>query len=108
VLVLYQAEWCPYSHRVRMVLTELGLEWLARPQPVERADRDAMERETGTRSIPTLADGDEIVSGAGEIVDHLRRRYGEPGDAGRHRAMMRKEWPHWVELHGGTPDAAKL
>ena len=30
MLVLYQAEWCPCSHRVRMRLTELQLEWVAR------------------------------------------------------------------------------
>jgi len=30
-LVLYQAEWCPFSSAVREVLTELGLEFVARP-----------------------------------------------------------------------------
>jgi glutaredoxin len=27
---LFQAEWCPYSHRVRQRLTELGLDFTAR------------------------------------------------------------------------------
>ena len=27
---LYQAEWCPHSHRVRQKLTELGLDFTAR------------------------------------------------------------------------------
>jgi glutaredoxin len=29
VLELWQAEWCPYSHRVRQRLTELGLDFVA-------------------------------------------------------------------------------
>lgn len=78
MLVLYQAEWCPYSHRVRMRLTELGLEWIARPVSVGRAGRDAMEAVTGTRSIPTLIDGEIVVSDADEIIAHLDRTYPEP------------------------------
>jgi len=100
MLELWQAEWCPYSHRVRLRLTELELDWIARTIPVDRAERDAMEAATGTRSIPTLVDGDSVVQGADEIVAYLDARYAEPRDAGRHRAQMRVEWSHWLELEG--------
>jgi glutathione S-transferase len=101
MLELWQAEWCPYSHRVRLRLTELELDWIARTIPVDRAERDAMEAATGTRSIPTLVDGESIVQGADEIVAYLDARYAEPHGARRHRAQMHAEWSHWLELEGG-------
>src|SRR4029079_1773124 len=69
--------------------------------PVDRAERVAMEAATGTRSIPTLVDGDSVVQGADEIVAYLDARHAEPHDAKRHRAQMRAEWSHWLELEGG-------
>ena len=101
VLELWQAEWCPYSHRVRLRLTELELDWIAHAIPVDRAERVAMEAATGTRSIPTLVDGDSVVQGADEIVAYLDARHAEAHDAKRHRAQMRAEWSHWLELEGG-------
>lgn len=96
MLELWQAEWCPYSHRVRRRLTELELDWVARAVPLAREERDAMEAATGLRSIPTLVDGDIVLHGADEIVAHLDAQYPEPPDAHRHHAQMRAEWPHWV------------
>jgi glutathione S-transferase len=100
VLELWQAEWCPYSHRVRLRLTELRLDWVARAVPIDRAERDAMEAATGSRSIPTLVDGDVVVEGDDEILAYLDDHHAEPPDAARHRAQMRAEWPLWVELEG--------
>ena len=37
MLELWQAEWCPYSHRVRLRLTELELDWIARTFPTTDA-----------------------------------------------------------------------
>jgi glutathione S-transferase len=102
VLALWQAEWCPSSHRVRLRLTELGLDVMLRQVPVDRADRDEMERETGSRSIPTLVVDGEAISGTDEILARLEQEAGRPG-GGDHRAKMREEWPHWVELEGGGP-----
>ena len=59
-----------------------------------------MEAATGLRSIPTLVDGDTVVHGADAIIAYLDERHEEPTDARRHRAQMRAEWPHWVELEG--------
>jgi len=49
MLTLYQAEWCPFSSAVRELLTELGLDFVARqvePWPSERARLRELERET--------------------------------------------------------------
>jgi glutathione S-transferase len=100
MLELWQAEWCPYSHRVRLRLTELRLDWIARTIPLDKTERDAMEDATGLRSIPTLVDGDVVAHGADEIIAYLDERNPEPSDAARQRAQMRAEWPHWVELEG--------
>jgi glutathione S-transferase len=101
VLELFQAEWCPNSHRVRMRLTELGLDWCARNVALEPEQRDAMEEATGGRSIPTLKHGDVVVSGADSIIAYLDAQYTEPPDAHLHRRKLeRDEWPHWLELHG--------
>lgn len=100
VLELWQAEWCPYSHRVRMRLTELRVDWLARTIPLASDERSAMDAATGGRSIPALVDGDVVIHGADAILAHLDSNYLEPADAARHRAQMRAEWPHWQELEG--------
>ena len=100
MLELWQAEWCPYSHRVRLRLTELELDWVARTVPLDRAQRDATAEATGTRAIPTLVDGETVVHGADEIIAHLDAHHAGPPDADRHRAQMRVEWPHWVAQHG--------
>ena len=98
VLELWQAEWCPFSHRVRLRLTELRVDWVARTIPLARDERSEMDAATGLRSIPTLVDGGAVVHGADAIIAYLDERYTEPVDAHRHRAQMRAEWPHWVEL----------
>jgi glutathione S-transferase len=101
VLELFQAEWCPHSHRVRMRLTELGLDWCARNVALEPEQRDAMAEATGVRSIPTLKHGDVVVSGADPILAYLDVQFAEPPDAHLHRSKLeRDEWPHWLELHG--------
>ena len=41
MLTLYQSEWCPACHRVRQVLTELGLTYIA---VNVAADRDEQRR----------------------------------------------------------------
>ena len=42
MLELWQAEWCPYSHRVRLRLTELDLDWIARTIPVGRTPASSL------------------------------------------------------------------
>ncbi len=44
MLELWQAEWCPASSRVRERLTELGVDYVVRQVPVEKAERTALMR----------------------------------------------------------------
>jgi glutathione S-transferase len=100
-LELYQAEWCPYSHRVRTRLTELGVDVVLRQVAADRAGRGAMAEATGGAiGIPTLLAPDGAVSGADEIIAWLDARYAERPDIERHRAKRRADWPLWVKLHG--------
>lgn len=39
MLELFQAEWCPFSARVRQRLTELGVDYIVWQVPVEREAR---------------------------------------------------------------------
>ena len=99
MLELWQAEWCPYSHRVRLRLTELGIPFVARQVRVDPDLREDLEASTGLRSIPTLVDGDTVVSGTDAILAHLDARFEEPAEAHAQRAKMDEEWPHWLAQH---------
>jgi predicted GNAT family acetyltransferase len=74
-LVLYQAEWCAFSSAVREVMTELGLDFVARQVEPWPKQRETMRAVAGTDVIPALQveDGRFFV-GAREIFDHLRGR----------------------------------
>jgi len=73
MLTLYQAEWCPFSSAVRELLTELGIEFVARqvePWPEEPAQ---LRELAGTDEIPVLqADDGEVYRGTREIFVYLR------------------------------------
>jgi glutathione S-transferase len=86
MIELYQAEWCPYSSRVRQRLTELGISFVARQVPAEPADREELRRKTGSDEIPALVDDGEPVAGDTDaLIAYLDRRHGEPADAAAHR-----------------------
>jgi uncharacterized protein len=74
-LTLYQSEWCPFSSAVREVLTELGLDFVARqvePWPDERKELRAV---AGTDQIPVLQVEDgALYRGTRAIFAHLRER----------------------------------
>jgi glutathione S-transferase len=98
LIVLYQAEWCPHSHAVRLRLTELGLDFVARQVEPERPQRARMRDAIGVEAIPTLVDEDgTVVSGEGAILRHLDERYG-PGTtaAAEHREKLRAEHELWT------------
>jgi glutathione S-transferase len=99
MMELYQAEWCPHSHRVRQRLTEFGLNFVAHQVPVDPAERTELERVSGRRSIPTLVlDDGSVLSGGDEIIAMLDRRFAEPAEAARHREKAVQEWPEWMRL----------
>jgi len=85
MLTLYQTEWCPFSSAVREVLTELGLDFVARqvePWPGERA---GLREVAGSNQIPVLETEDgRFFRGTRAIFAHLRER--EPSQhAAEHR-----------------------
>jgi glutathione S-transferase len=86
MLQLYQAEWCPSSRRVRLRLTELGIDFVARQVQVERQDRHALAAATGVRSIPVLVTEDDwIVAGEESIHAYLDCRFEETPESEAHR-----------------------
>ena len=93
---LYQAEWCPHSHKVRQRLTELGLDFTARQVSAEPDDRTDMHERFGTTEIPVLVvDDGEPICGDEAILEYLGR-YHECGDADEHRAKSREEVPDFA------------
>jgi glutathione S-transferase len=95
---LYQAEWCPHSHKVRQRLTELGLDFVARQVPANRDERDEMRTRTGTDEIPVLlADEGSVLRGEDEILPYLAQLE-ERADAPRHRAKAQEEVPQFEEV----------
>ena len=61
MLELWQTEWCPASRRVRQRLTELGIDYITRQVPVERADGRLLRERTGIDTIPVLVAPDGRV-----------------------------------------------
>lgn len=93
---LYQAEWCPHSHKVRQRLTELGLDFTVRQVPADPEDRTAMQERVGTAEIPVLVvEGAAPICGDEAILEYLGR-YHECGDADEHRAKSREEVPEFA------------
>ena len=92
---LYQAEWCPHSHKVRQRLTELGLDFTARQVPADPYRRLAMQYTTGTNEIPVLVVDGEILKGEDEIMSWLDR-FHEREDAEEHREKAREEVPEFA------------
>jgi glutathione S-transferase len=91
MLELYQAEWCPSSHRVRQRLTELGVDFVARQVQVERWDRDDLLAATGVSSIPVLVTEDGwTVAGEDSIHEYLDCRFEDTPESEAHRRKAAK------------------
>jgi glutathione S-transferase len=94
---LYQAEWCPHSHRVRQRLTELGIDLTLRQVAAEPDHRDELRRVADTDEIPVLVGSDgEPRCGEDEIFDYLDE-FDERPDANQHREKAREEVPTFEE-----------
>lgn len=87
VVTLYQTEWCPFSSAVREVLTELGVDFVAKQVEAWPEDRAALRAEHGTDQIPTLvADDGSVHTGTRRIFAYLESFEPPPGAAEhRHR-----------------------
>jgi uncharacterized protein len=73
VLTLYQAEWCPFSSAVREVLSELGLDFVARQVEPWPEQRRSLRESAGSDQIPLLQTEDgRSFRGTREIYGYLR------------------------------------
>jgi glutaredoxin 3 len=75
VIKLYQAEWCPFCHRVRAKLTKLGIDYEAVNVSASAEKRAELKEITGNSTIPVLADGEKIFSDSSEILSYLEEEY---------------------------------
>ena len=93
-VTLYQAEWCPFSSAVREVLTELGIDFVARQVEPWPEQRERLTAVAQTDRIPVLqAEDGQLYRGTREIFAFLhewepsrfapahRRRFVEHRDA---------------------------
>ena len=76
MIEVHQAEWCPFSRKVRERLTELGVDYIARQVEPHPRDRIRLEEVSGQRSIPVvvLEDGTVLAGETEEIVAGLTER----------------------------------
>jgi glutathione S-transferase len=96
---LYQAEWCPHSHKVRQRLTELGVDVTLRQVPADPDEREELKRVADTDEIPVLVTRDrQTLSGEDEILGYLDDEFDERPDTDRHREKASEEVPTFVEL----------
>ena len=77
---LYQAEWCPFSHRVRAKLTELGIDYELVNVPASSKKRRDLEKVAGTTAIPVLVDGQNVISDSDEALSYLEKKYAAKPD----------------------------
>src|SRR5665647_2202095 len=87
MLTLYQVEWCPYCHRVRQVMTELGLTYITVNVQADRDKRADVMAISDQAGVPVLQDGDKVFSDSDEILEYLRSTYPAPEDAEEHAAL---------------------
>ena len=77
---LYQAEWCPSSHRVRAKLTELGIDYELVNVPASSKQRRDLEKVAGTIAIPVLVDWQNVISDSDEALSYLEKKHGAKPD----------------------------
>ena len=86
---LYQAEWCPFSHRVRAKLTELGVDYELVNVPASSKGRGDLEKVAGTTAIPVLVDERRIIPDSTEAISYLEKEYGaDPDELEVHRREL--------------------
>jgi glutathione S-transferase len=96
---LYQAEWCPHSHKVRQRLTELGVDVTLRQVAADPEERDELKRVAGANEIPVLVTNDgKPLAGEDEILDYLDEQFDERADAEEHREKAKEEVPTFAEI----------
>lgn len=77
---LYQAEWCPSSHRVRAKLTELGVDYELVNVPASSKERRDLQKIAGATAIPVLVDEGKVISDSNEAISYLEKKYAADPD----------------------------
>jgi glutaredoxin 3 len=86
---LYQAEWCPFSHRIRAKLTELGVDYEVINVSASSKHREELEEIAGTKAIPVLVDGERVISDSEEAISYLDQMYSmDPEEQKLHRREL--------------------
>ena len=86
---LYQAEWCPFSHRVRAKLTELGVDYEVVNVSASAKQREDHEEVAGTKAIPVLVDRGKVISDSAEAISYLEHTYdADPEELKLHRREL--------------------
>lgn len=77
---LFALPGCPYCAKVERVLKELDVPYERHEVPPDHGDRSRVRELTGRTQVPVIVDRDHGIEGMNEsddIVDHLRRTYGQ-------------------------------
>jgi glutathione S-transferase len=77
MLELYQFESCPYCVSVRETLDDLGLDYVVRTVPPDRARRDRVRQISGQTLVPVLVDTEsgKVINESRDIIAYLREHY---------------------------------
>jgi glutaredoxin 3 len=85
----YQAEWCPFSHRIRAKLTELGIDYEAVNVSASAENRAELKDITGNSTIPVLADEEKVFSDSDDILSYLEEEYApDPEELNLHQREL--------------------
>ena len=87
MITLYETEWCPDSHRVRQLMTELGLTYMAVNVAADREQRPEVVAVSGQSSVPVLQDGDKVFTDPDDMLEYLKVTYPRPDGADEHAGM---------------------
>ena len=106
LVTLYQAEWCPFSSAVREVLTELGLDFVAKQVAPWPEQRDGLRELSGRDEIPTLeTDDGRFFHGTRAIFGYLQELEAWPyAEAHRQRFLDHRD----AREAGRDPDTANV
>lgn len=75
---LYNLWMCPYCHRVRKKLRQLGIKHEKVSVGFHPSRWAEVERLTGKAMVPVLVDGEKIMNESAVICDYLEDNYGSP------------------------------
>lgn len=78
MLELYQFEECEYSTRVRLKMSEWGIDYILRNVSKDKSKRQRLKKISGQNGVPTLVDSSRNVVIAGDdqkIIAYLRKHY---------------------------------